>query len=115
MDPLEGVPVKILGYKVKTKWQVSLNYLIPCVVELLVYISLMVIDGACVYQHLLDRHSLQAWLTLGVIFVPAVLTFICVMMSDQWPSESGCSSEKWKFFGLQVLNLLLFPIFAIYR
>lgn len=115
MDPLEGVPVKILGYKVKTRWQISLNYLIPCTIELLVYISLMIIDSACVYQHFLDRHNLQAWLTLSVIFVPAVLTFNCVMISDQWPIETGCGSEKWTFFGVQVLNLVLFPIFAIYR
>lgn len=115
MDPLDGIPVKILGYSVKTRWQISLNYLIPCVVELLVYVSLMVIDGATVYQHLLDRHYLFAWITLGVIFVPAVLTFVCVLLSDQWPIENGCGSEKWKFFARQLVNFLLFPFSAVYR
>lgn len=115
MDALDGVPERVLGYKVKTRWQISLNYLIPCVVELLVFISVIVIDSATVYQHLIDRQYFYAWITLGVIFVPAVLTFICVMMSDQWPTESGCSTEKWKFFGRQLMNLLLFPICAVYR
>lgn len=115
MDPLEGIPVKILGFGVKTRWQISFHYLIPCAIELLVYISLMVIDGATVYQHLLDRKYLFAWLTLGIVFVPAVLTFFCVMLSDQWPTESGCGSEKWKFFARQSMNLLLFPFCAVYR
>lgn len=115
MDPLDGVPVKVLGFKVKTRWQITLNYLIPCIFELLVYISLMVIDGALVYQHLYDRHLFYAWITLGVIFVPAVVTFICVMLSDQWPVELGCGSEKGKFFARQLVNLLTFPFCAIYR
>lgn len=115
MDPLEGVPVRILGYSVKTRWQISLSYLIPCIVELIVYLCLMVVDGATVYQHLLDRNYLYAYITLGVVFVPAGLTFICVLMSDQWPIEGRCGSEKWKFFGLQVVNLLLFPLCAVYR
>lgn len=115
MDPLDGIPERVLGYKVKTKWQISLNYLIPCSVELLVYISLMVIDGAVVYQHLLDRNYFYAWVTLGVIFIPAVLTFFCVLISDQWPEEAGCGSEKWKFFARLLVNFLLFPFCAIYR
>lgn len=115
MEPLEGIPVKILGLSVKTRWQISLNYLIPCVVELLVYISVMVIDGALVYQHLYDRKNLYASITLGVIIVPSILTFICVMLSDQWPVEFGCGSQKTKFFARQVTNLFLFPLFAVYR
>ena len=115
MDPLDEIPNRILGYKIKTRWQISLSYLIPCSVELLVYISLMVIDSATVYQHLLDRQYLFAWLTLGVVFVPAILTFVCVMFSDQWPTEHGCGGEKWKFFARQSINFLLFPICAIYR
>lgn len=114
-DPLDGIPVKILGYSVKMRWQISLNYLVPCIVELLVYISLMVIDGATVYQHLLDRNSFYAWLTLGIVGVPAVITFVCVLISDQWPIEVGCGSEKWKFFGRITINFMLFPLCATYR
>lgn len=115
MDPLDGVPEKILGLNVKTRWQISLNYLIPCVVELFVYISLIIIDGALFYQHLSDRHFLYAWITLGVILTPAVLTFICVLVSDQWPVEVGCGREKGKFFARLLINFLLFPFCAIYR
>lgn len=115
MDPLDGVPVKILGYNVKTRWQISLSYLIPCAVELLVYISVMVIDGATIYQHFLDLKYLYAWISMGVIIAPAVFTFICVLFSDQRPIEAGCGSEKWKFFARLLMNFLLFPICAIYR
>lgn len=115
MDPLEGIPVKILGLNVKTRWQISFNYLIPSIVELLIYISLMVIDGALFYQHFYDRHFLYAWITLGIIITPAVLTFICVLLSDQWPVEVGCGTKKSQFFARQLTNLLLFPFCAIYR
>lgn len=115
MDPLEGVPVKILGYNVKTRWQISLNYLIPCAIELLVYISVMVIDSATIYQHLLDLNYIYAWITMGLIFSPAIITFGCVLLSDQWPIEAGCGVEKWKFFGRLLMNFMLFPICSIYR
>lgn len=115
MDPLDGIPERVLGFNVKSRWQISLNYLLPCAIELLVYVSLMTIDSAIVYQHLIDRHSLYAWLTLGLIFVPSVITFVCVLVSDQWPIETGCGSEKWKFFARQLVNLLLFPFCAVYR
>jgi hypothetical protein len=115
MDPLENVPVKILGFSIKTRWQITLNYLIPSIIELLVYLSVMVVDGALVYQHLRDRNSLWAWWTLGFVIVAPVLTFVCVLMSDQWPIESGFKRKKWAFLGRQVTNLLLFPICATYR
>jgi hypothetical protein len=115
MEPLEGCPTKILGFSVKTRWQTSLNYLLPSIIELLVYISVMVIDGALVYQHMYDRHFRYCWITLGLIFVPAVVTFICVLFSDQWPVEFGFGSEKGKFLARQVTNFLLFPLCAIYR
>jgi hypothetical protein len=115
MDPLDGVPERILGFKVKTRWQISFNYLIPCVIELFVFVSLMTVDGALVYQHLLDRHYLYAWITLGIIFVPPALTFVCVIFSDLWPAADDEDDGKCQFFGRQVTNLLLFPFCAIYR
>lgn len=115
MDPLDGVPERILGFKVKTRWQISFNYLIPCIIELLIFISLVTIDGALVYQHLLDRNSLYAWLTLGIICVPAVLTFFSIMFSDQWPAADDESHGRCAFFSRQLMNLLLFPLCAIYR
>ncbi|KAG5669999.1 hypothetical protein PVAND_000287 [Polypedilum vanderplanki] len=115
MDPLENVPVKILGYSVKTRWQITLNYLIPCIVELLVFLSVMVVDGALVYQHLLDKNYLWAWHTLGIVFIPPVLTFVCILMSDQWPIETGFGREKRIFLARQIMNLFLFPICATYR
>lgn len=115
MDPLENVSEKILGYSIKTKWQITLNYLIPCIVEVLVYITVIVVDGALVYQHILDQNYLWAWITLGIVIVPALLTFICVVVSDQWPIEEGFRSEKRRFLLRQIVNLFFFPIGAIYR
>lgn len=115
MDPLDLCPVKILGYSIKTRWQISLNYLIPCTIELLIYLCLMCTNFALIYQHFVDKNYLWAWATLAIIPAPAVICFICVMLSSQWPEELGCGIEKWKFFARQLLNLLFFPICAIYR
>lgn len=117
MDPLENVPEKILGYSVKSRWQITFNYLIPCIVEIFVYITVVVVDGALVYQHLIvDENNLWAWITLGIVMIPAILTFLCVIVSsDQWPIEEGFGSEKRKFLGRLTMSLLLFPFGAIYR
>ena len=115
MDPLENIPEKILGYGVKTKWQITLNYLIPSIVELLVFITIIVVDSALVYQHIVDENYLWAWITLGIVVVPAILTFICVILSDQWPIEDVFGCERRKFFGKQIINLLFFPLAATYR
>lgn len=115
MDPFDNISVKILGYSVKTRWQISLNYLIPCTAELLVFIIVMVVDGALIYQHMLDENYIWAWYTLGIIIIPALLTLICILASDQWPIESGFGSEKRKFFAAQLLNFTLFPACATYR
>lgn len=115
MDPLENVAEKILGYSVKTRWQIILNYLIPSIVELLVYITVVVVDGALVYQHIVDENYLWAWLTMGIVMIPAILTFICVIVSDQWPFEDGFGREKGKFLGRLTMNFFLFPFTAIYR
>jgi hypothetical protein len=116
MDPLDEIPEKILGYKVKTRWQITLFYLIPCIVELMVYVCLTIIDAGVAYQHWIDRHRLYATITLTVILVPAFLTFVVVMLSDQWPPiQDDDSKERWIFFGRQLVNLFLFPIAAIYR
>lgn len=115
MDPLDNVAVKILGFSVKTRWQITLNYLIPSIIELLVYITVIVVDGALVYQHILDENYLWAWITMGIVIIPAIFTFICIMVSDQWPNEEGFGGEKKKFLGRQIINFVFFPMGAIYR
>jgi len=112
MDPLNFVPAKVLGFKVKTRWQISFHYLVPCTIELFVFIAIMVTDSGIIYQHYRDRNYLFAALTLSAIVVPAILCFICVMLSDQWPVEKG---DKCTFFARQLMNLFLFPIAAIYK
>ncbi|CAO1431411.1 unnamed protein product [Diamesa serratosioi] len=113
MDPLENCPMKILGYKVKSKLQISLNYLIPTVCECLVFISLMTVDGSLVYQHFIDKNFFYAYLSLGFVILPAILCFLCVIISDQWPNEACCG--KLIFFFDQLINTVFFPIGALYR
>lgn len=123
MDQLDGIPERVLGLRVKSRWQIVFHYLLPCAMELVVYVSLSTIDVGVAYRHWIDRNRLYAAITLALTLVPALLTFVCVMLSDQWPTsqndDSGsgwCGSKSyWHFFARQLVNLVCFPIAAVYR
>jgi hypothetical protein len=110
------IPVKILGYGLKTKSQIVFHYLLPCVVEIIVYISIIVVDAALFWQHFTDKNYAYSYYTLSLIIFPALLTFLCIMVSDQWPvDETRFGPKKRAFLLKQILKFLLFPIFSTYR
>lgn len=112
---MDNIPEKVLGYSVKTRWQISLNYLIPCTVELLVYLTVMVVDSALVYQHLLDENNFYAWITLFIVITPGILTFSLSILSPNQKSEDANIKSVFKFIMIQLLYFLTFPIGATYR
>lgn len=112
---MDNIPVKIIGYSIKTRWQITLSYLIPCIVELLVYITVMVTDGALIYQHFLDGNQSFALITLAFLIIPAFVTFIIIILTPADPyNESKCNSIL-RLIAIQLLNFTLFPICALYR
>lgn len=115
MDVLDA-PTCVAGYNIKTKMQIVLTGLIPSIIQLLVYITITVVDIGLVVQHFLMNNVLWACLTLSFILAPSILCFSIIMVSPwQWPEKSGCSSKNRVFFIRQLLNMILFPLGAIYR
>lgn len=112
---MDNIPVKIIGYNIKTRWQITLSYLIPCIVELLVYITVMVVDGALIYQHLLDGNQSFALITLAFLIIPAFVTFIITILTPADPFSETKSSSILRLISIQFLYFILFPICALYR
>lgn len=115
MDELDA-PAKVCGYSIKTRMQIVLSCVLPNIVQLIVYITITVVDFGLVVQHFLVKNVLWGSLTLTFILCPAILCFTIIAISPwQWPNKNGGSGENKKFFIRQFLNLVLFPFGAIYR
>lgn len=115
-DVLDGVPCHVLGRTVKTRTQIFLSILLPASLELIVYLFLTTADAALSYQHFHDGNKLFGILTLTFLCLPALVCFCSVVTSAwYWPDVEGCGRQNWIFFSRQLLNLIIFPIGAIYR
>jgi hypothetical protein len=117
MDALDGIPKEVLGHELKTRTQIVLTCLIPVILELLVYLVLIPTDILVTIQLVIDGHNLWAGLTFVFIWTPAVLCFLIIIVSpSQWPEPwKYCYGVNFCFFCRQCLNLVFFPISAIYR
>jgi hypothetical protein len=117
MDALDGCPKVILGRSVKTRTQIALTYLVPPILELLVYVVLIPTDFFVVAQLSIDDHHVWAMMTLSFIWLPAFLSFLVVLVTpSQWPVPTAyCTKMNFCFFWRLVLHLLFFPVAAIYR
>lgn len=126
MDAVECAPNCLLGWPIKSKAQIWFNWIIPVVLEQLVYIILIVADCAVTYQHFIEGNHLWAGLTFAFIWLPAILCFCSVIASPQnWPeyfcssadedNERGLLSKCFQFFVIFLVNVILFPIGALSR
>lgn len=123
MDAVECTPTCLLGWPIKSKAQIWFNWIIPIVLEQLVYIVLIVADFAVTYQHFIDGNHLWAGLTLSFIWAPAILCFCSIIASPQnWPEyysskdeEAGVCQQCLRLVLVLVVNVLLFPVGAMAR
>lgn len=122
MDAVECASKCLLGLPIKSKAQIWFNWIIPIVLELLVYIVLIVADFAVTYQHFIDGNHLWAGLTLSFIWLPAILCFCSIIASPRnWPEyysqsgEAGVCQQCLQFFLILIVNVLLFPVGAFIR
>lgn len=116
MDALDGIPKCVLGYQVKTRSQIVLSFMVPVVFEFIVYVVVTTADVLVVVEHFRNDNTTWAWLTLCLIWIPAIACFSAVLSSpSHWPEAVGCDAQTWRFIGKHLLILLLFPVAAIYR
>lgn len=128
MDVVEDVPTTLLGWPIKSRMQICFNWIIPNVLELLVYIILITADFAVTYQHFSEENHLYAGLTLSFICLPAFLTFCSIISSPQnWPqyfaggeeeddsAVRSCSQFSFHLICIFLVNVVIFPIGAMGR
>uniref|UniRef100_A0A1B0C7X4 XK-related protein n=1 Tax=Glossina palpalis gambiensis TaxID=67801 RepID=A0A1B0C7X4_9MUSC len=106
-------PHKILGYTIRSRTRIYVSFIIPRVLELLIFIVEIVADSAVSYQHFKVRQLAFAWSTLILIWTPPLVTFLIITRSEGYRKES--QQSLWKFLSLQLLKLLVFPVFMIYN
>lgn len=117
MDPEHacGPPHHILGLTIHSRTRIYVSYIIPNVLELLVYIVQIVADSAVSYQHFKSHQSDFGWATLSLILVPPVVTCVLVLSSkSQWIKPKQNRTRK-KFVCMQLLQMVMFPFFVIFR
>lgn len=112
---MDNIPVQIIGYNIKTRWQITLNFLIPCIIELFVFITVMVIDSALIYQHTLDGNKSLAMITFSFVIIPAIVTFIITILKPADPFNDSKHISILRLISFQFLYLMIFPICALYR
>jgi hypothetical protein len=117
MDVLDGCPKVILGHTVKTRTQIVLTFLVPALLELLVYVVLIPNDFFVVARLSIDEHHVWAMLTLSFIWLPALLSFLVSLVTpSQWPVPTAyCNKMNFCYFWRLVLHLVFFPVAAVYR
>lgn len=108
-------PHHILGYTIRSRTRIYVSYVVPNILELLVYIVQITADCGVSYQHFKSHQSDFGWGTFCLILVPPVVCFILTLCSkNQWlqPKRDG---TRVRFVCMQLLQMVLFPGFVIYR
>ncbi|XP_030387252.1 uncharacterized protein LOC115633888 [Scaptodrosophila lebanonensis] len=106
-------PPHILGYTIRSRTRIYVSYIVPTSLALLVYIVQTSADLALSYQHFRTKEPGFGAGTLIVVLLPAILTFILVLSSKE--QRTNVAGSRSTFWGLHVLQLLLFPFFVVYR
>uniref|UniRef100_A0A1A9UIX6 XK-related protein n=1 Tax=Glossina austeni TaxID=7395 RepID=A0A1A9UIX6_GLOAU len=106
-------PHKILGYTIRSRTRIYVSFIIPRVLELLIFVVEIVADTAVSYQHFKARQLAFAWSTLILVWIPPLVTFMIITCSESYRKEA--QQSLWKFLSLQLLKLLMFPVFMTYN
>ncbi|XP_061397408.1 uncharacterized protein LOC133333092 [Musca vetustissima] len=118
MDPPAATcnpPHHILGYTIRSRTRIYVSYIIPNILELLVYIAQITGDCAVSYQHFKSHQADFGWATACLIWVPPVFCFIIVLCSKSQWEEPKRNGTCVKFVCQQLVQMIFFPFFVIYR
>ncbi|XP_037956180.1 uncharacterized protein LOC119685856 isoform X1 [Teleopsis dalmanni] len=107
-------PNHILGYVIRSRTRIYISYLIPAVLELIVYITQIVADCSVSYEHFESNQPAFGWGTLVLVLMPPLLTFCSVVSSTEHRNNPKYKNGL-SFVIHQLIQLLLFPLLIIYR
>lgn len=101
----------------KPKDQIIVYFLMPAVVNCLLYIMQFAADFVVAMQHFKEQNFGWGWVTLAFICAPAVVYFLLTIARPDWwrTEEEESTSELCIWFLLQLSCLVAFPLYALFR
>ncbi|XP_068992253.1 uncharacterized protein [Neodiprion pinetum] len=97
--------------------QIYLVFLIPTLINCTIYLVHFSADLVVVEQHFRESNPIWGSCTLAIMYAPAIAYFVLtVSRPDWWMSEDEkISKGVITWFILQICQLFMFPLFALYR
>ncbi|RZC36893.1 uncharacterized protein BDFB_005785, partial [Asbolus verrucosus] len=92
------------------------NYLVPSITSLILYMFLFASDSALVFRHYKDDNPIWASLTLFLMYLPSLCSYILIVSDwELWPEMVGCGLTNFLWFLLKTLQHMFFPVWAMWR
>lgn len=108
---------RYLRVPLKSKEQIYLIFLIPAIVNCLVYIVHFSADLMVAVQHFREQNPVWGCITIGFVCAPALAYFVLTVSRPDWWMTDDDKLHRGAFvwFLLQLAKLIVFPFFALYR
>ncbi|XP_043288528.1 uncharacterized protein [Venturia canescens] len=110
-------PARCLKVPLKSTEQIYLVFLMPILFGCAVYVINFAADFVVAIQHYREGHPFWAIATIALMYAPAFVYFaLTVSRPDWWMTEDESIKDGvLAWFAMQILQLLAFPLFALYR
>lgn len=101
----------------KSTEQIYFLFLIPTIVSCFIYVANFALDLVVAGQHFKEFNPVWGWVTIGIMYAPVAAYFIITVSRPDWWMTNEDKLHKGVFFWflLQILKLIVFPLFALYR
>ncbi|CAH1284696.1 unnamed protein product [Diabrotica balteata] len=112
----DGKKQTLLGYELTSCEDAIVNYLVPSVSACILYILLIAVDVGVIFSHFKNDDPIWASLTLFILYVPALISFVLVVSNwALWPEFESCGRENMIWFWTKLGEHFFFPVWSIWR
>lgn len=108
---------KCLEIPLKSIEQIYLVFLIPTIINCIIYIIHFSADLVVATQHFRENNPIWGSCTLSLMYAPAIVYFILTISRPDWwmTDDDKLTKGISIWFFLQICQLIGFPFFALYR
>lgn len=106
-----------LRVPLKSVEQICLVFLIPAIVNCMIYVMHFTADFVVAVQHFREGNPIWGSGTIALMYAPAVAYFMLTISRPDWwmTDDDKISKGVFLWFALQLFQLIAFPFFALYR
>ena len=110
-------PTRLFKVPLKSKEQIYLVFLIPAMINCLIYVIHFSSDLVVAVQHFRENNPIWGCITISFMYAPAIAYFVLTISRPDWWMTDDDKLYKGAFlwFLLQLIKLIMFPFFALYR